>query len=402
MTRTPRRFAVSLACLLAGTSLLAQSNQAPANQTPFNQGRKRPMSPALLGIVSDVQSQLGSSQNDFGGGCTIQGDGSLAAPYRTVQAPGFDCQLDAAASPWHARRLYEEDQNQQPVLFCPTLTPVYTLTTDREHARLEPFYYSTQTGSCSFGPACGASVQTQPVILRQGFIDAGICPYGSLSFDARVFDVDTVQCAEFAYATATVEEIHPTSGDVRSSHTFQIDRTMDLQLGLHDWRRLTFHFKVDYPGSLFRVVFQLTTSSCSPHTTQLVYAGGLDLDNVTLLTIPVVDMPNDQITSGCQGGADLCGPPPPVVPQLLLDLGVPMQDAPHDPQSPFSCPQSYCAADLNYDGVIDGQDLAAVLLDWNTLPAPSCDPRWADINGNGTVGGDDLALVLAGWGPCAP
>ena len=86
----------------------------------------------------------------------------------------------------------------------------------------------------------------------------------------------------------------------------------------------------------------------------------------------------------------------------LLDLGVPMQDAPHDPQSPFSCPQSYCAADLNYDFVIDGQDLAAVLLDWNTLPAPSCDPRWADINGNGTVGGDDLALVLAGWGPCAP
>lgn len=397
MTRTPRRFAVSLACLLAGTSLLAQSNQAPSNQ-----GRKRPMSPALLGIVSDVQMQLGGSQDDSGGGCTIQGDGTLAAPYRTVQTPGFDCQLDAAASPWQALRHYEAGQNQQPVLVCPTLTPIYTVTTDREHARLEPFYRDPVTQGCSFGPACGSNQQVQPVILRQGFIDAGGCPYGSLSFDARVFDVESIQCTAYPYATATVEEINPTTGAVRSTHSFQIDRTMDLQLGLHDWKRLTFHFEVDYPGSLFRVDFRLTMSSCSPFSSYKVYAGGLDLDNVTLLTIPVVDITNGQITSGCQGGVDQCGPPPTITWNDLLDLGVPMQDAPHDPQSPFSCPQSYCAADLNYDGMIDGQDLAAVLLDWNTLPTPSCIPRWADINGNGTVGGDDLALVLAGWGPCVP
>ena len=49
-------------------------------------------------------------------------------------------------------------------------------------------------------------------------------------------------------------------------------------------------------------------------------------------------------------------------------------------------------ADINADGVVDVNDLIAVLGSWG--PCSGC---VADINGDGVVGIDDLLLVLSGW-----
>jgi hypothetical protein len=47
------------------------------------------------------------------------------------------------------------------------------------------------------------------------------------------------------------------------------------------------------------------------------------------------------------------------------------------------------SGDLNNDGQVNGQDLAALLACWG---APC-----ADINGDGTTTGVDLAALLAAW-----
>jgi hypothetical protein len=49
------------------------------------------------------------------------------------------------------------------------------------------------------------------------------------------------------------------------------------------------------------------------------------------------------------------------------------------------------AADANWDGKVDGLDLAIVLSAWgNDVPA-------ADLNGDGSIDGLDLAVILANW-----
>jgi len=52
------------------------------------------------------------------------------------------------------------------------------------------------------------------------------------------------------------------------------------------------------------------------------------------------------------------------------------------------------AADFNSNGVVGGEDLAALLGHWNTNNAA------ADLNNDGVVAGADLAIVLGVWGPC--
>ena len=52
------------------------------------------------------------------------------------------------------------------------------------------------------------------------------------------------------------------------------------------------------------------------------------------------------------------------------------------------------SADVNTDGQVDVQDLAAVLLAWGGTGGP------ADTNGDGSVDVQDLAEVLLNWGPC--
>jgi len=60
---------------------------------------------------------------------------------------------------------------------------------------------------------------------------------------------------------------------------------------------------------------------------------------------------------------------------------------------------STCAADFNGDGVVDGNDLGALLGFWGP-----CDPRSAcsgDLNGDDLVNGNDLGALLGLWGPCS-
>jgi len=53
-----------------------------------------------------------------------------------------------------------------------------------------------------------------------------------------------------------------------------------------------------------------------------------------------------------------------------------------------------CAADINRNGIVGGEDLAVLLGHWGTNNAD------ADINGNNLVEGGDLLLALASWGLC--
>ena len=52
-----------------------------------------------------------------------------------------------------------------------------------------------------------------------------------------------------------------------------------------------------------------------------------------------------------------------------------------------------CPADLNGDGVVDGQDLGAILADWGCVG--TCD---ADLDGNLLVDGADLGQFFAAFG----
>jgi len=55
---------------------------------------------------------------------------------------------------------------------------------------------------------------------------------------------------------------------------------------------------------------------------------------------------------------------------------------------------SACATDLTGDGVVDGADLAILLVQWGADGS-------ADFSGDDIVDGADLAVLLAVWGPCS-
>ena len=60
--------------------------------------------------------------------------------------------------------------------------------------------------------------------------------------------------------------------------------------------------------------------------------------------------------------------------------------------------QDGCGADIDGDGVVNGNDLASVLGNWG--PCAACA---GDVNGNGAVNGEDLAVVLTRWAStCTP
>lgn len=52
-----------------------------------------------------------------------------------------------------------------------------------------------------------------------------------------------------------------------------------------------------------------------------------------------------------------------------------------------------CAADLNADLAVDGNDLGLLLAAWGQ-------PGAADLNADGIADGNDLGQLLAAWGPC--
>jgi hypothetical protein len=51
-----------------------------------------------------------------------------------------------------------------------------------------------------------------------------------------------------------------------------------------------------------------------------------------------------------------------------------------------------CPADLNADGTVGAQDLAALLSAWGTSAG--------DLNADGTTDKQDLAAMLGAWGAC--
>jgi DNA-binding beta-propeller fold protein YncE len=57
-------------------------------------------------------------------------------------------------------------------------------------------------------------------------------------------------------------------------------------------------------------------------------------------------------------------------------------------------PADPCPADLTGDGIIDGEDLGLLLLDWKVADSP------ADLTGDGVVNGEDLGVLLLAWGRC--
>ena len=55
-----------------------------------------------------------------------------------------------------------------------------------------------------------------------------------------------------------------------------------------------------------------------------------------------------------------------------------------------------CRPDINFDGRIDGVDLAALLSQWG----PATQSSTCDFNGSGAVDATDLSFLLAAWGEC--
>jgi predicted outer membrane repeat protein len=90
---------------------------------------------------------------------------------------------------------------------------------------------------------------------------------------------------------------------------------------------------------------------------------------------------SDPLTLGATTVCDNSNPQ--LVPQTYVDLG-----------GNTICA---CDADINADGIVDGQDLAILLAFWG----PSGLFPAADIDASGVVDGADLAILLSGWGPCS-
>ena len=53
-----------------------------------------------------------------------------------------------------------------------------------------------------------------------------------------------------------------------------------------------------------------------------------------------------------------------------------------------------CDADIDGNGVVNVDDLVAVILAWGT------DDASADVDGNGIVDVDDMVTVILAWGAC--
>lgn len=377
--------------------LLAALLAAPVLAQKAAPAAKLPQSTALLGMAAP-RVPAGGGVAGFASS-SLQGDGTVGNPYIKVQIPGFDKDAPASISPWQSVRHLPGTSAA-----CPQ-EPVQVMTTNRRHVRLSPLYRDVTTGACAQSQGCNAGLAIEPVELRQGLIDAGDCAYGSIAFDVRILPNadDLAVCATRSYLNIVVTEHDPITGVPVAGHDFVVDRAMFVALGLGNWQRLTFHFAMQIPGSLLTVGFKLMASRCSAWPTfngPWAYPASVDLDNVALDTIPVVTTGiGGVIVSGCQSGIAGCGGG--VLPVWNTGLvGVPSVFAQHDGFAPALCPQSYCNADLTFDGLVDSQDLSILLSDWGTLPTNVCQRRYADLDGDQQVGSSDLAILLSAWGPC--
>ena len=53
-----------------------------------------------------------------------------------------------------------------------------------------------------------------------------------------------------------------------------------------------------------------------------------------------------------------------------------------------------CSADINADGVVNGEDLTILLADWGESRSK------ADLNEDGIVSGADISVLLSLWNDC--
>jgi len=61
---------------------------------------------------------------------------------------------------------------------------------------------------------------------------------------------------------------------------------------------------------------------------------------------------------------------------------------------PDTCPLPPCPGDFNGDGMVDGDDISALLGAWGTSLVDT------DLNCDGETNSMDLAILLGNWGPC--
>lgn len=71
---------------------------------------------------------------------------------------------------------------------------------------------------------------------------------------------------------------------------------------------------------------------------------------------------------------------------------------------PDECEEPDCRADLDLDGVVDGQDLGLLFIAWGPCPEePEGTPCPADFDGDGRVDGVDLGILFSAWDSiCSP
>ncbi len=72
---------------------------------------------------------------------------------------------------------------------------------------------------------------------------------------------------------------------------------------------------------------------------------------------------------------------------------------------PDECEIGTCLADLNADGIVDGEDLGLFFVAWGDCPKNPDPDAWCigDFDGNGSVGGVDLGIFCTSWGrECPP
>lgn len=106
---------------------------------------------------------------------------------------------------------------------------------------------------------------------------------------------------------------------------------------------------------------------------------------------------------GCSAPTPPSEPEPPVVcPQRVIDDAEWIHDEQRvileDYDRLSELAREALPADVNGDGVVNGEDIAAVLTAWGECsPGAPCP---ADVNGDGVVDGRDMAAVLAAFGWC--
>ena len=153
-------------------------------------------------------------------------------------------------------------------------------------------------------------------------------------------------------------------------------------------------FRVEYATNLQTLVTQMRDDLDAPDLKWIVP----ELPDDLLWETAKLDELDAQIQSVADVDANLWFvdsstiPVPPVSPTIAtegsLHLGVQLAD--------FCLSLACAAADTDGSGVVDVDDLVAVIVDWSTDGSGNN----GDVDGNGVVDVNDLVAVILAWGPC--